>query len=70
MRWHGKLAVVAVAAIAGVANHPLRAQGVDKYFAPQDQVIAIRAGQLLSLPTSSLSLETSCRRDRNGTRQV
>src|SRR5262245_18073075 len=46
MRWQGKLAVVSAAVIAGVANQPLRAQGIGKYFAPQDQIVAIRAGHL------------------------
>jgi len=46
MYWRGKLAVVSVAVIAGIANQPLRAQGVGKYFAPKDQVVAIRAGRL------------------------
>jgi len=46
MRWQGKLAVMSVAVIAGLANQPLRAQGVGKYFAPKDQVVAIRAGRL------------------------
>jgi hypothetical protein len=54
MRWQGKLAVVAVAVIAGMANHPLRAQGVGKYFAAQDQVIAIRAGQLFDSRSGSI----------------
>src|SRR5215472_3178397 len=46
MRWQGKLAVVSAAVIAGVANQPLRAQGIGQYFAPQDQIVAIRAGHL------------------------
>src|SRR5215467_14131285 len=54
MRWQAKLAVVAVAVIAGTANHPLRAQGVGKYFAPRDQVIAIRAGQLFDSRSGSI----------------
>ena len=54
MRWQGKLAVVAVALLAGMANHPLRAQGVGKYFAPQDQVTAIRAGQLFDSRSGSI----------------
>jgi hypothetical protein len=54
MRWQGKLAVVAVAVIAGMANHPLRAQGVGKYLAPQDQVIAIRAGHLFDSRSGSI----------------
>src|SRR5262252_2328227 len=54
MRWQAKLAVVAVAVIAGTANHPLRAQGVGKYLAPKDQVIAIRAGQLFDSRSGSI----------------
>src|SRR5215472_16498208 len=46
MRWQGKLAVGSAAVVAGVANQPLRAQGIGKYFAPQDQIVAIRAGHL------------------------
>src|SRR5262252_9798219 len=46
MRWQGKLAVMSAAVIAGVANQPLRAQGIGKYFTPQDQIVAIRAGRL------------------------
>jgi hypothetical protein len=54
MRWQGKLAVVAVAVIAGMANHPLRAQGVGNYLAPKDQVIAIRAGRLFDSRSGSI----------------
>jgi imidazolonepropionase-like amidohydrolase len=46
MYWQGKLAVASLVMIAGMANQPLRAQGVGKYFAPKDQVVAIRAGRL------------------------
>jgi hypothetical protein len=49
-----QLAVVAVAVVAGMTNHPLRAQGVGKYLAPQDQVIAIRAGQLFDSRSGSI----------------
>src|SRR6516225_1806220 len=54
MYWQGKLAVVSVAVIAGIANQPLRAQGVGKYFAPKDQVIAIRAGRLFDSKSGNL----------------
>src|SRR5262245_37105728 len=54
MRWQGKLAVVSAAVIAGVANQPLRAQGIGKYFAPQDQVVAIRAGRLFDSRTGNI----------------
>jgi imidazolonepropionase-like amidohydrolase len=46
MRWQGRLAVVFVAATMGMASAPVRAQGVGKYLAPRDQVVAIRAGRL------------------------
>jgi hypothetical protein len=54
MRWQGKLAVVAVAVITGMANQPLRAQGIRKYLAPQGQVIAIRAGQIFDARSGSI----------------
>jgi len=54
MHWQGKLAVMSVAVIAALANQPLGAQGVGKYFAPKDQVVAIRAG-----PPNSSSSSTS-----------
>jgi imidazolonepropionase-like amidohydrolase len=54
MHWQGKLAVVSVAVIAGMANQPLRAQGVGKYFAPQDQVVAIRAGRLFDARSGTI----------------
>src|SRR6516165_1604737 len=46
MRWQGKLAVVSAAVIAGGRAQLLRAQGIGKYFAPPDQIVAIRAGHL------------------------
>ncbi len=46
MTWQGKLAVVFVTAMIGMASAPVRAQGVGKYLAPRDQVVAIRAGHL------------------------
>src|SRR5436853_7883561 len=46
MNWQSKLAVVFVAACAGAAATPAYAQGVGKYFAPQDQVVALKAGRL------------------------
>ena len=46
MRIHAKLAVLSVIAVMVMASPPLRAQGVGKYLAPKDQVVAIRAGRL------------------------
>ena len=46
MRLQRNLAIVLVAAVVGMASPPLRAQGVGKYLAPKDQVVAIRAGRL------------------------
>jgi hypothetical protein len=43
-----------VAVVAGMTSHPLRAQGVGKYLAPQDQVIVIRAGQLFDSRSGSI----------------
>src|SRR5262249_50210980 len=41
-----KLAAVLTAAIAGLTCQSAVAQGVGMYFAPKDQVVAIRAGRL------------------------
>ena len=48
MRLQGRLGIacVALAAFTAMASAPVRAQGVGKYFAPRDQVVAIRAGRL------------------------
>jgi len=46
MRLRCKLAAVLTAAIAGLTCHSAVAQGVGMYFAPKDQVVAIRAGRL------------------------
>jgi imidazolonepropionase-like amidohydrolase len=54
MRSQGKLAVVLVAAIVGTASPPLRAQGIGKYLAPQDQVVAIRAGRLFDAKSGNM----------------
>jgi imidazolonepropionase-like amidohydrolase len=42
----GKIGVVLFAACTALAATPLHAQGTGKYFAPADQVVAIRAGKL------------------------
>ncbi len=49
MRQQAKLAIICVGAFLGMASSPLWAQGVGKYFAPKDQVVAIRAGHLFEL---------------------
>jgi imidazolonepropionase-like amidohydrolase len=46
MRSQQKLAAVLAAAMAGGSATALHAQAVGKYFAPKDQVVAIRAGHL------------------------
>jgi imidazolonepropionase-like amidohydrolase len=55
MGWQGKLAIVLLAVCAGAASTPLRAQGVGKFLAPQDQVIAIRAGRLFDARAGTMS---------------
>jgi imidazolonepropionase-like amidohydrolase len=54
MHWQGRLLVLSVAMVVGMTNRPLHAQGVGKYFAPQDQVIAIRAGRLFDSRTGNI----------------
>jgi imidazolonepropionase-like amidohydrolase len=54
MRWQDKLAVAVVSTIAGFESAPVQAQGVGKYFAPADQVIAIRAGRLFDAKSGSM----------------
>ena len=54
MGWQGKLAVGFVAVVVGTASPPVRAQGVGKYLAPQDQVVVIRAGRLFDAGSGSL----------------
>src|SRR5262249_29042589 len=54
MRWHKSFVVVFAAATMGVAPSPLQAQGVGKYLAPNDQVIAIRAGKLFDARSGSM----------------
>jgi imidazolonepropionase-like amidohydrolase len=45
MRWQGTMLAAFAAVMAGTGT-PAQAQGNGKYFAPKDQVIAIRAGRL------------------------
>src|SRR5438105_2554036 len=55
MNWQGKLGFVFVAACAGLATSPLHAQGTGKYFAAQDQVVAIRAARLFDARAGSMT---------------
>ena len=54
MGWHDKLAAVFVTTVAVASSTALQAQGVGKYFAPKDQVIAIRAGRLFDAKSGSI----------------
>src|SRR5438445_11681309 len=53
MNLHGKLTVVLVAAWAA-APTTVWSQGVGKYFAPKDQVVAIKAGRLFDARSGNL----------------
>jgi len=54
MRIPAKIAIAAVAAALGMAGPPAVAQGVGKYLAPRDQVVAIRAGKLFDARSGAL----------------
>ena len=54
MGWHDKLAAVFVTTVAVASSTALQAQGVGKYLAPKDQVIAIRAGRLFDAKSGSI----------------
>jgi imidazolonepropionase-like amidohydrolase len=54
MRLQGKFAIAALAAVVGTAGAPAVAQGVGKYLAPRDQVVAIRAGKLFDARSGAL----------------
>jgi imidazolonepropionase-like amidohydrolase len=54
MRWHKSAVVVFVAATMGGASSPLQAQGMGKYLAANDQVVAIRAGKLFDARSGSM----------------
>ena len=54
MGWQDKLAPVFVAMVAVTSSTVVQAQGVGKYFAPKDQVIAIRAGRLFDAKSGSV----------------
>src|SRR5690242_12080972 len=54
MRIQASIAVAALAALVAMAGAPAMAQGVGKYLAPRDQVVAIRAGKLFDARTGAL----------------
>ncbi|HEY1544790.1 MAG TPA: amidohydrolase family protein [Xanthobacteraceae bacterium] len=54
MRMQPLLVAGVTAFLAGMAAIPALAQGVGKYLAPHDQVVAIRAGKLFDAKTGSL----------------
>src|SRR5205807_9594569 len=54
MRLQAKIAIALVAAAVGLAGSPAVAQGVGKYLAPRDQVVAIRAGKLFDARSGAL----------------
>ena len=54
MRIHTTLAVAFVAGLVALANPPAQAQGVGKYLASRDQVVAIRAGRLFDARSGAL----------------
>jgi imidazolonepropionase-like amidohydrolase len=54
MRIQPKIAIALVAAAVGLAGSPASAQGVGKYLAPRDQVVAIRAGKLFDARSGAL----------------
>src|SRR5919198_212010 len=55
MRWQAKLlGGVAVSIIIATASAPVRAQGNGKYFAPKDQVVAIRAASMFDAKAGAL----------------
>src|SRR5262245_28279905 len=54
MRWQGTLAIGFITATAAMAGQPGLAQGVGKYLAQADQVIAIRAGRLFDTRSGNL----------------
>ena len=54
MRRQGTLAIGFITVAAAMAGQPVLAQGVGKYLAPADQVIAIRAGRLFDARSGNL----------------
>src|SRR5215467_11324883 len=55
MRRQGTLAIGFITVAAAMAGQPVLAQGVGKYLAPADQVIAIRAGRLFDARSGNLA---------------
>src|SRR5262245_47376191 len=54
MCWQAKLLGVVVSVILAAASSPVRAQGNGKYFAPKDQVVAIRAASMFDAKAGTL----------------
>jgi imidazolonepropionase-like amidohydrolase len=54
MCWQGKFVLVLTAMIMVTASAPVWAQRAPKYQAPEDQVVAIRAGHLFDAKSGSL----------------
>ncbi len=54
MRLQASIAAAIVAALVGMAGSPAVGQGVGKYLAPRDQVVAIRAGKLFDARSGTL----------------
>src|SRR5690348_2248522 len=54
MRIQAKIAIAVVAGAFGLASAPAVAQGVGKYLAPRDQVVAIRAGNMFDARSGAL----------------
>src|SRR5262249_33572692 len=54
MRFPAKMATAAIAVAVAMAGGSALAQGVGKYLAPRDQVVAIRAGQLFDARSGAL----------------
>jgi imidazolonepropionase-like amidohydrolase len=54
MRLQAKIAIALVAGALGLTSAPAVAQGVGKYLAPRDQVVAIRAGKLFDARSGAL----------------
>ena len=54
MRLSVRLAAALAAAVGVFATAPAQAQGVGMYFAPKDQIVAIRAGRLFDSRSGAL----------------
>jgi imidazolonepropionase-like amidohydrolase len=51
LNWHRKISVLLFAGLAALSGH---AQTAGKYFAPRDQLIAIRAGRLFDARSGTM----------------